>query len=149
MARFGRRSPSVAVTLAALLVMSAAVITQGCKDQSTQARLKALSRPDDQAANVADMLEGGIVIMDGGNALYVDELAKAPAQSVEERSMIFEKTGAAMGMYLEGLDAIIASFWELPEYAKDNKLDGEKYINTWINKFEKEKQGLEDAMRKM
>lgn len=208
MARFEKQGPLLVVPLVAVLVMSAAIFMQGCKDQAKQdfvngilsiieanqaqpeiaeegssafqayvmsgfndlenarkaaesfarsiekdqsslERLEALSLPDDQAATIAGMLEEGIVIMDEGNALYVEELAKAPTQSVEERSMIFEKAGAAMGMYLEGLSAIIASLEELLEYSKTNKLEGEQEINTWIDKFKKEKQNLEDAMQYM
>jgi hypothetical protein len=53
------------------------------KDAQSLQELEALEKPDEAAQDIVDVLVQGIETMDEGNALYAQELAKAPEQSVE------------------------------------------------------------------
>ncbi len=116
------------------------------KDAGSLARLQALEKPDGQAEEIAAGLREGIETMDRGNAFFASELARAPEQSVEERSMIFQSTEEAMALYLDGISAIISACEMLRDYAKEHGLDGVADIEKWIEKFGAEKESIERSM---
>jgi len=119
------------------------------KDELSLQDLEGLEKPDEAAQGIVDVLVAGIETMDDGNSVYVEELAKAPEQSVEERSQVFVAAGQVMGIYLEGISAIIASFELLLDYAQTNGLEGEEEIQSWHDKFQAEKENLERALESM
>lgn len=79
----------------------------------------------------------------------LEELGRAPGQTVEERSRIFENAAAAMDFYLEGLDSIISSMEELQHYAHEHELQGEDSARKWVEKFKAEKKRIENSMGSM
>ncbi|MBN2026712.1 MAG: hypothetical protein JW854_08155 [Actinobacteria bacterium] len=119
------------------------------KDELSLQELEALEKPDEAAQGIVDVLVAGIETMDDGNSVYVEELAKAPEQSVEERSQVFVAAGQVMGIYIEGISAIIVSCDLLLDYVQTNGLDGEEKIQSWHDKFQAEKENLEQALESM
>jgi hypothetical protein len=119
------------------------------KDQVSLGRLEQLARPDAQATAICDDFEKGVVTMDEGNSVFAAELEKAPGQSVEERSLIYEGMGRAMEYYLRGLDYIIKSMEDLVSYIEANKLEGKDSAEVWAEKFKAEKESLEQAIKYM
>jgi hypothetical protein len=119
------------------------------KDALSLQSLDALEKPDESAEEIAATLRLGILTMDEGNSVYEDALREAPEQSEEERSQIFASTGAAMSLYLEGIDLIISSFESLLEYTKTNGLEGEQEVDNWYRKFQSEKESIEQSMEAM
>lgn len=119
------------------------------KDAGSLSQLLALQKPDGEAEEIAEKLRAGIETMDRGNSLYAAELKKAPDQSVEERSKVFEATVEAMNLYLEGITTIISSCEMLRDYAEKNGLEGVEDIGSWIDKFADEKGSIERALEYM
>ena len=119
------------------------------KDEVSLQSLEALDTPDEAAGGIVDLLVAGIETMDDGNTVYQEELEKAPEQSVEERSQVFVAAAQAMGIYLEGISAIITSFELLLDYVKTNGLEGEEEIGSWCEKFQAEKESLEQSLEAM
>ncbi len=116
------------------------------KDAESLKDLQALGKPDSEAEEIADKLRSGIETMDKGNSIYATELEKAPGQSEEERSKVFEATVEAMNLYLEGITAVISSCEMLRDYAEKNGLEGTKDIEKWIEKFTEEKKSIEQSL---
>ena len=119
------------------------------KDARSLQDLQALGKPDAEAEEIAGKLRSGIETMDEGNAVYASELEKAPGQSVEERSKVFQATAGAMDLYLDGISAIISSCEMLGEYAKKHGLDGAAEISKWVDKFTEERESIEEAAGQM
>jgi hypothetical protein len=119
------------------------------KDELSLQSLEELNKPDEAAQGIVDVLVAGIETMDDGNSVYVEELAKAPEQSVDERSQVFVAAGQVMGIYLEGISAIVASFELLLDYAKTNGLEGEEEIQSWHDRFQGEKESIEQSLEAM
>ena len=124
-------------------------VKSNTKDAQSLQDLEALENPDEAAQGIVDVLVVGIETMDEGNALYAEELEKAPEQSVEERSQIYVVAGQAMAVYLEGISAIVVSCELLLDYVQTNGLDGEEDIKSWYDKFQAEKENLEQALEAM
>jgi hypothetical protein len=119
------------------------------KDALSLQKLRELDKPDEAAQEIVDTLASGIETMDEGNSAYAEELGKAPEQSVEERSQIFVIAVDVMGVYLEGIDDIIASCAQLLDYAQTNGLEGEQEIEDWYNKFQAERDAMLQSMEAM
>lgn len=116
------------------------------KDAGSLKDLQALQKPDGEAEEIAAKLLKGIETMDEGNSIFAAELGKAPQQSVEERAKVFQATEGAMGLYLEGIEAIISSCEMLRDYARKHGLDGVGEIEKWMDKFTEEKKAIEQSM---
>ena len=116
------------------------------KDARSLQDLQALGKPDAEAQEIAGKLRAGVEAMDEGNAVYAAELEKAPGQSVEERSKIFQAAAGAMDLYLDGIGAIISSCEMLAEYAKKHGLDGAAEISKWADKLTQEKESIEQSI---
>ncbi len=119
------------------------------KDELSLQDLEALEKPDAEAQEIAAKLRSGIETMDDGNDIYAEELEKAPEQNVEERSLIFVAAGEALVIYLKGISDIVASFEQLLDYAKTNGLEGQEEIESWYERFQGEKESIEQTMEAM
>jgi hypothetical protein len=119
------------------------------KDVLSLQSLEDLNKPDEAAEDIVDILSSGIKTIDDGNTIYVEEFEKAPAQSVEDRPLIFVITSEVLGIYLEGITIIITSFERLLDYAKTNGLEGVEEIETWHDKFVGEKESIEQSTQAM
>jgi len=116
------------------------------KDEVSLAQLEGMHKPDGDAERITDKLRQGIETMDDGNRINIEELEKAPQQTVEERAGILEKSGEALGIYLEGITLIIDSFEALLDYVQANGLEGADTIRTWLDSFKQEKEGIEQSL---
>jgi len=119
------------------------------KDELSLQELETLEKPDATAQEIADKLREGIETMDDGNDIYAEQLEKAPEQTVDERSLIFAAAGEAMAVYLNGISDIVTSFEQLLDYAKTNGLEGQDEIESWYERFQSEKDSIEQSMEAM
>lgn len=119
------------------------------KDEDSLNRLDGMEKPDDAARDIVQKLSLGITVMDEGNSMNAEELDKAADQSVEERSQIFAMTAEAMGKYLEGIELIITAFEGLLDYVRENELQGEQTVETWLERFQGERESIEQALEAM
>lgn len=116
------------------------------KDEVSLSQLEGMNKPDADAQRITDKLRRGIETMDGGNSINIEELEKAPQQTVEERALILEKSGEALGVYLEGMNLLIDSFQELLDYVQANGLEGADAVQVWLDSFQQEKEGIEESL---
>jgi hypothetical protein len=119
------------------------------KDEVSLTQLEEMNKPDSDAEQVVSKLQQGIETMDDGNTLNIEELEKAPDQTVEERALISEKSGEALVIYLEGITLIIESFDMLLDYVQSNNLEGADVIQVWLDSFNTEKEGIEQSLSAM
>jgi hypothetical protein len=119
------------------------------KDEVSLAQLEEMNKPDSDAEQVVSKLQQGIETMDEGNTLSIDELEKAPEQTLEERALITEKSAESLVIYLEGITLIIESFEMLLDYVEANNLEGADVVQVWLDSFNAEKEGIEQSLSAM
>jgi hypothetical protein len=119
------------------------------KDEVSLASLEEMNKPDSDAEQVVSKLQQGIETMDEGNTLSIDELEKAPEQTVDERALITEKSAESLVIYLEGITLIIESFEMLLDYVESNNLEGADVVQVWLDSFNAEKEGIEQSLSAM
>jgi hypothetical protein len=119
------------------------------KDEVSLAQLEEMNKPDSDTEQVVSKLQQGIETMDEGNTLSIDELEKAPEQTVEERALITEKSVESLVIYMEGITLIIESFEMLLDYVEANNLEGADVVQAWLDSFNAEKEGIEQSLSAM
>jgi len=119
------------------------------KDEVSLAQLEEMNKPDSDTEQVVGKLQQGIETMDEGNTLSIEELEKAPEQTVEERAQITEKSAESLVIYLEGITLIIESFEILLDYVETNNLEGADVVQIWLDSFNAEKEGIEQSLSAM
>ena len=119
------------------------------KDEVSLAQLDEMNKPDSDAEQIVSKLQQGIETMDEGNTISIDELEKAPDQTVEERAQITEKSAESLVIYLEGITTIIESFEMLLDYVQSNNLEGADVVQVWLDSFNTEKEGIEQSLSAM
>ena len=119
------------------------------KDEESIQQLEDINKPDDQATEIVDTLQMGIETVDEGNTIYIEKLEKAPEQTVEERAQITNKSAEALGKYLEGITLVVDAFEMLLDYVQANDLEGADAIQAWLDKFNAEKEGIEQSLSAM
>ena len=119
------------------------------KDEVSLAQLDEMNKPDNDAEQIVNKLQQGIETMDEGNTNSINELEKAPEQTVEERALITEKSAESLVIYLEGITLIIESFEMLLDYVESNNLEGADKVQIWLDSFNAEKEGIEQSLSAM
>ena len=105
-----------------------------------------MNKPDDQAEEIATTMQKGIRIVDEGNTIYIEELEKAPEQTVEERAQIQSKGAEALEKYLDGITVIVESFEMLLDYVQTNDLERADAVQAWLDTFNAEKESIEQSL---
>lgn len=116
-------------------------------DEAAIEELKKLEKPDDEAKKIASDLQLGVIEVDEGNRMFADSLAKAPAQTVEERAAEAGNVEPELKLYSEGMGRIVGALAALMTYIKSNGLEGYDEAKKWHDKIEGEKEGVDAYLK--
>jgi hypothetical protein len=112
-------------------------------DQAGLTMLAELETPDPESEKIADGLADGVNTVDEANERFASGYARAPEQTVDERAAAAQDIAPIMSTWSDGLDKITASLQNLLDYVKDNDLEGESDIQSWLERFDSEKKMFE------